>query len=71
MKKLTLTIAIFLFLIAPLGAGGTVIYMRHPALETTIDRAWFWDNELTIKMTNGREFYNKSEWGTCNILCKP
>ncbi|WP_265347980.1 hypothetical protein [Candidatus Azobacteroides pseudotrichonymphae] len=45
--------------------------MRHPALETTIDRAWFWDNELTIKMTNGREFYNKSEWGTCNILCKP
>ncbi|BAG84077.1 hypothetical protein CFPG_P2-19 (plasmid) [Candidatus Azobacteroides pseudotrichonymphae genomovar. CFP2] len=75
MKKLLNTV-LLTFVFLGFGfhlANGTKIYMIHPAppaLETTIDRAWFWDNELTIKMTNGREFYNKSEWVRATYYAK-
>ncbi|GMO38773.1 MAG: hypothetical protein Pg6B_11020 [Candidatus Azobacteroides pseudotrichonymphae] len=62
MKKSTLTIAIFLFLIAPIGASGTVIHMRHPALATTVEISCVWNNEIWIKMEKtDREFHEKSD----------
>ncbi len=59
MKK---TCAIFLFLIAPLGASGTVIHMSHPVLGTTVKVSWLWNNEIWIKLKKvDREFHEKSD----------
>jgi hypothetical protein len=62
MKK---TCAIFLFLIAPLGASGTVIRMRHP-LSTVVDVSSYWNNEIWITMEKGDhdlsdKFYDKED----------
>ncbi|WP_265348087.1 hypothetical protein [Candidatus Azobacteroides pseudotrichonymphae] len=49
-------------MLAPLGAGGTVIHMRHPALATTVEISCVWNNEIWIKMEKtDREFYEKSD----------
>ncbi|BAG84106.1 hypothetical protein [Candidatus Azobacteroides pseudotrichonymphae] len=67
MKKL-LNISLLTFVFLSSGfhlANGTKIYMIHPvppALETTIDRATFWNNEIWINWEKVEgEFYYKSE----------
>ncbi len=67
MKKL-LNISLLTFVFLSSGfhlANGTKIYMIHPAppaLETTIDRSAFWNNEIWINWEKVEgEFYYKNE----------